>query len=175
VFSDVTLIGIAPPKPIPLSTRLGNQIDNEPGPAMTEDALKQKQILEKVHGKSWETRIGPVSGYNCAGHVWASRRAAIYEPSEWKRILQEDGYDLIAEKTPLPGDLAIYSLPDGKIIHIAEVIRIEKGLLMQKPFALSKLDDLSGEYIHNVDDVPFKRTFPEYKLEFWTERRRKPK
>lgn len=174
VFEETKLIGTTPPPPIPLATRLGRLIHNEPGPAMSAEAKKTNDVLSRVHGGYWECRVEPVAGYNCAGHVWASRRAAIYEPSEWKKIIDDDGYKPVPEKeAPRPGDLAIYKLPDGKIIHIAEVMRIEgrKGEV-RKAFALSKWGDLAGEYVHSVDDVPFKKTFPESKVEYWTERLR---
>jgi hypothetical protein len=175
LFTEIKLIGTPLSKPLPLATRLGTQIDNEPGPPISEEAVKKHEQLVRKHGRWWQRRVDPVGGYNCAGHVWASRRAAVYESSEWRKIIAEDGYKPVRETVPIPGDLAIYLLPDGKIVHIGEVMRIEGGAgEIKKAFVLSKWDDLSGEYLHNVDDVPFKHQFPDMKVEFWTERLREP-
>lgn len=173
MFSEIPILGTKP-RPIPLATRLGTPIDNEPGVALNDDAREKNARILQHFTQNWIPRTGMhISGYNCAGHVWASRRAAVYEFGQLPTILNDDGYCKLQDlEKPLPGDLALYRHPDDKIIHVGEVLRTEGD----RPFTaiiLSKWDDTSGEYMHSAWDVPFRRHFPDCKLEYWTERLRK--
>jgi hypothetical protein len=70
-----------------LTTRAGNDIPNEviPEPDPMEYA-KQVRFLKK-YGKNWQFRRAPGGGYNCAGHVWGSRKTSILEEGAARQIL----------------------------------------------------------------------------------------
>ena len=150
-----------------LDTRAGQHIKNEVAPPPTQQSLAREQVwLNKFRAK-WIKRIGPCGIYNCAGLVWASRRAAIYDDPEWDKIYQDDEYrELNGNESPMSGDLAIYSHSEVGYIHVGQVLYLESGLLETGssipkipskwdsetgspiPKILSKWDDASGEYIH---------------------------
>jgi len=175
MFNTITLLG-TPPKEIALATRLGSTIANERGGTVCDYAReKHARILRDV-GRLWIARIADcVSGYNCAGHVWGARRTVIGDEPEWRKILDEDGYQMLRDREmPKLGDLAIYRLPNDLIVHVGEVVRVESNLGLWNTFILSKWDDTSGEFLHQSRDVPFRRQLPDFRLEYWTERLRAP-
>lgn len=176
MFSDIPLLGTKP-HGIPLATRKGTPIENQTGVAASEDAEDKNTLVQRIHGKEWTPRTGPVvSGYNCAGHVWATRRTSVYIDNKLlDTILEDDGYEQLAEGAkPLPGDLALYRLKDLKLIHVGQVHRIVAEGKLFVVMVLSKWDDTSGEYIHKAWDVPFRKAFPDCELRYWTERFRRP-
>ena len=78
---------------IVVQTRLGTPIVNE----ITVDPIPRqieqfRELLDKH--RRWEMRKPPTGGYNCAGHVWASRRTAVCDELDIQtlRILEDDGY-----------------------------------------------------------------------------------
>lgn len=174
MFEFIKLIG-SPKRELLLDTRQGNPIKNEIALPPSDLSLEREQLLFKRYGVRWQVRCQPSGIYNCAGHVWASRRTAIYEELEWTKILTEDEYrKLNMTEIPKPGDLALYHSEDVGFIHCGQVISIEPGLTAGGspiPKILSKWDDASGEYIHFASDVPFKDKIPDFKLEYWTDRR----
>lgn len=127
----------------------------------------------------WEIRKRACGVYNCFGHVWASRRTAVYEESEVERILADDGYRVLASaETPLQGDLALYALvAGGDLLHVGLVVELRRisssggsPLGHGAPWVLSKWNDVSGEVVHHVNDVPFPAD--EFSVAFWTDRPR---
>ncbi|MBN1591187.1 MAG: hypothetical protein JW888_16865 [Pirellulales bacterium] len=135
-------------------------------------------LLEK-YGKNWTRRKPAVGGYNCAGHVWASRRTAILETEHWKTILRDDGYRRLAgTEEPHVGDLILYvdkadDKADDDYLHVAQIVELREGVTAtspQVPWVLSKWDSTSGEAIHNAYDVPYGRQEFTIDREYWTDR-----
>lgn len=107
--------------------------------------------------------------YNCAGHVWASRRTCIYELAEWRKILEDDGYQRTS--APVPDDIVIYYMA-GLMTHVARVHRlIENEIGPPVPVVISKWGDTGGEVIHIVSEVP---ESIRGNYEYWTDRQHNP-
>ncbi len=173
MFEFVKLIG-SPHKELHLDTRKGSPIRNEVALPPTDLTRRREQLLIRNFGTNWEHRCRPCGVYNCAGLTWASRRTSIPEDAEWIKILGEDGYRKLSNaENPLVGDLAIYHSEGVGFLHVGQVVQIERGLTAQSPpihKILSKWDSSSGEYIHLPHEVPFKESFSDYRLEYWTDR-----
>ncbi|HEY2910873.1 MAG TPA: hypothetical protein VGI99_11545 [Gemmataceae bacterium] len=167
-----------------VQTRAGTPIANE----ITLDPIeKQIEAFHQLAGKhpGWEVRKPPVGGYNCAGHVWASRRTGLFDDLDAAAltILKEDGYRLLSEtEEPQRGDLVLYweSLnPRRSLYHVGVVFELRPSLQLagaaqevsprRIPWILSKLDAFSGEVLHNMNQVYF---YPgaQYSVEHWTDR-----
>ncbi len=119
---------------------------------------------------SWQVRAPIDIHYNCAGHVWASRRTCIYKLEEWIKILKEDGYSKISN--PVPDDIVVYYMEDGSMTHVARVHQlIPSDFGHPVPVVVSKWGDTGGEVLHFAHEVPLSiRT----KYEFWTDRQGEP-
>jgi len=152
-------------------TRITNVIEPEPG-------HQQRQFYQALlakYGGNWEERKPPTGVYNCAGHVWASRRTALFEPDEWRLILDEDGYRrLEAPGEVAPGDLVVYvESASAEILHVAQILELRPGVAPDRPrvaWALSKWDAKSGEVMHYAYDVPYGKQGIEFSIEWWTDR-----
>jgi hypothetical protein len=174
-FARLNLLG-STERSIVVETRAGRRIANlveiEPG----EPERRKFALLFAKHGGNWVLRK-PACGYcNCAGHVWATRRTAILEPSEWRKVLDDDGYKKLATGAQVsPGDLVIYvNSPNGEMLHVAEVLELREGFTPASPkmaWVLSKWNSTSGEVMHYVHDVPFDAWGFQARPEFWTERK----
>lgn len=99
---------------------------------------------------------------NCAGLVWASRRAILPNPGEWEVLLKEDGYRQVSDSEVAVGDIAVYrSNSDGTIIHVGRVCLFDKLLLgggistdgPRVPMVIGKLGPTMGEVIHRKDHI----------------------
>jgi len=118
-----------------------------------------------------------VGVYNCAGMVWASRRAALTEPHEWEIILKEDCYRRLADRSEAEiGDVVVYrSRANKEILHVAKVCKIDELVLgegygtRRVPRALSKWDQRCGEDVHELEDVNLSGNTP-FAIEVWTDR-----
>jgi hypothetical protein len=170
-------IGGTSAKGIVVQTRLGTPIANEQAPEPDYQALRIADKLEKDH-TGWRRRKPPCGVYNCAGHVWTSRRTSIYDSKHYDTILREDDYRRmeVGEAIEL-GDLTVYRLiGSDTILHIAMIIEDRPGLgslsNIRVLYALSKWNAFCGEYTHRLEDVPFQSQFlrSEYDLEHWTDR-----
>jgi hypothetical protein len=161
---------------IVVQTRRGRDVKNlielEPG----ERERRKYELLLGRHGQHW-VRRKPVTGvYNCAGHVWASRRTAILEGAFWGMVLEDDGYRRLGTgEQPMPGDLVIYRDSDSKIgfLHVGMILTLEAGIAVESPripWVLSKWDSTSGEVMHRSFDVPFDRRVFSVVTEYWTDR-----
>ena len=176
MFEEQRLLGPTG-RSIVLQTHRGRPIENEIALEPDERLIKKYNDLSKEHRFWWERK--PPSGvYNCVGHVWASRRTAVYAPDiETKilRIFEDDGYRVVdwPGESLAPGDLATYweSARGHKgFWHVGIVSEIRQGLVggsQPAPWILSKWDDASGEVLHYYKDCPFS---PEIEAEFWTDR-----
>jgi hypothetical protein len=173
LFNHQRLLG-STIKGIRLDTRKGVEIKNQIEPPPSDQNLKREQILLERWGGNWKQRVGPRGVYNCAAHVWASRRTSIIEESEWIKIYDHDSYrTLNVDETPEPGDLIIYADEGCGFLHVGLIIGLEPGLSKHSkpiPKVLSKWDSASGEYIHYPPHVPFRVHFPEFQWKYWTDR-----
>ena len=152
-------------------TRLPNLIEVEPG----EQQRRRYELLVKEYGRNWIARKPPTGGYNCAGHVWASRRTALLEPESWKRVLDDDGYRPLNEnENPMVGDLVLYvDREKQEFLHVGCVVELQRGIgdgSPPIPRVLSKWDSTSGEVLHNVMDVFYGQKGFSLLVEYWTDR-----
>lgn len=160
-------------KSIRLDTSRGVEILNQIELPPNLQCIKREELWIKKFGTNWITRTNPRGVYNCAGLVWASRRTSILKNSEWGKIYEHDKYRKLNNEPPQPGDLAIYTDDKVGYLHVGLVIRIEPGIVSNSELfhrIISKWNSCSGEYIHYPPDVPFKDNFPDYVLEYWTDR-----
>jgi hypothetical protein len=157
------------PRGIALATRLGTRIENEVAPLPTEQHRLRFAGLLKRH-PSWRQRKGSVGGYNCFGHVWASRRTAIYDLDAARLILAEDGYRITRD--PDVDDLVLM-VEGSDIYHVGRVVELRSLApgSAAVPWIVSKLDDWGGEVIHSVYDHPYDES-KGFRIEtqFWTDR-----
>lgn len=156
---------------IALQTRLGRDIDNAIIDTISEKAIRDYELLLKRHGANWKRRSPPTAAYNCAGHVWATRRTGIYEPSDWEAILDDDGYRIT--KNPQPDDLIIYADKKDGILHIGRVIAMVPGVTPESPAiakVVSKWGCGTGEVVHLQHDTPYPRLGFDVRWDYWTDR-----
>jgi hypothetical protein len=173
MFEEAQLLG-STERSIVVQTRRGREVKNlielEPG----EREQRKYERLFKQYGRYW-VRRKPASGvYNCAGHVWASRRTAIFEESAWEMILQDDAYrKLPSGEQPMPGDLVIYRDSNVGFLHVGMILELRSGITQESsriPWVLSKWDSTSGEVLHHVQDVPFNQQHFTFLWEYWSDR-----
>jgi hypothetical protein len=183
----VLLVTRPPERSLRLDTRAGNEIPNqiwaEP------DAEEREKIAEwqqDVKGTTWEERKPMTSGYNCAGHVWASRRTVIIAgeaDTKIRMILEDDGYRLLPPaEGAREGDLVLYWneatggtrtwLHVGVVTDLRDLHRAADDLpciaVGRIPWVLSKWNHCSGEWLHRYNDVPYPTDG--LVIEFWTDR-----
>ena len=86
--------------------------------------MKQNQTFL---GSRSITRREPTGGYNCAGLVWATRRSALPEPSDWEQALEDDGYRKIeTSEHPKVGDIVVYRHEvTQEILHVARLCQMD--------------------------------------------------
>jgi hypothetical protein len=161
---------------IALETRLGTPIRNAIDPPPRPDQIQKfARLCEKY--PQWRQRVGPVGGYNCLGHVWASRRTGIYDDVEGQidLIFRDDGFRVLSvNESPLPGDLVAYwtAQADRRLfLHVGMILELRgaEGTEISIPFVLSKFDATFGEVVHHFRHVPYPEAF-QTQIEFWTER-----
>lgn len=168
-------------KGIILQTHCGREIKNEiamhPPP---DHAVVKFERMVNQHPQ-WVVRKEPTGIYNCVGHVWASRRTAIYDDLDEVvlRIRDDDRHreiDLDRE-APHAGDLAAYwqSLNPYKVfIHIGVIVEVKPRSRGLPPviMILSKWDDSSGEVVHDINDMPksWRSAFTNVRFVLWTDR-----
>jgi hypothetical protein len=177
MFDRFTIHG-TPRRSIQLATRRGSQIENE----QSLDAgmvTEWRDYLNDFAHLALEVRRGACGPYNCAGHVWASRRTSIYSSKDYELILAEDGYvKLPAGTLPMLGDLAVYWFRElQKIWHVGQVVKLqtlEADFTLQRPrtlipYVLSKFSDWGGEVIHQAERIPPTSGCTSY-TEYWSDR-----
>jgi hypothetical protein len=159
---------------IVVQTRKGTPVENlielEPG----EPECRRYRLLLQRFGQNWKERKPACGVYNCAGHVWASRRTSILADEAWRIILREDGYRLLLDtETPIPGDLALYADEPGELLHVGMILEVQKGFDDESPrmaWVLSKWNSTSGEVMHFAHDVPYGKQGIPFKIQYWTDR-----
>lgn len=143
---------------IPLATHLGTSIPNETsGPVLKLSLGRQKS--EEAFVNKWDRLRTPTAGYNCFGHVFASRRTAIYSP-DIDQILFEDGYSRIDDPAAFRVDDIVVYYDSRGATHVARIVELRTGSLLDSPsqhsitipWVQSKFDDVSGEYLHALED-----------------------
>jgi hypothetical protein len=175
---------VSEPKGIALETRTRRPIANEIPVEAPAEHLRKLANLTTLYGTAWKERKPFTSGYNCAGHVWASRRTSIFEEAALRLIIEEDGYrPFNTASSAVPGDIVMYwnETTGGQRswLHTGVVWNLQPGLITVSdrpqgqganpiPWVLSKWDSWSGEWFHRYDDVPFPRDG--LVIEFLTER-----
>jgi hypothetical protein len=172
-----------PARQLALQAANGHVIANTVLPATTvADARKFELLVDAARrrGHPWEVRKPATGGYNCAGHVFATRRTAIFEGKEGepfeahvRLILTWDGYRLTEQ--PLPGDVVLYWMDRQRteLLHVAvvcEVRRLHGGIGAGAPHVLSKWDGGSGECLHHVRHVPSATFGEDFDVQYWTDR-----
>lgn len=154
-----------------LETRQRRDITNQIEPEPDDGTVAYwRRELEK---REWTCRKPPCGVYNCAGHVWASRRTGIHEWQEVQKILDDDGYSHIQLSECKIGDLALYHRGGiRKWLHIAVIVDIREGVGDSVvPVFLSKWDSSSGEYFHQKAEVPFhEEVRQDYQVDYFTDR-----
>ena len=177
MFEDALLLGPTE-RSIVVQTRQGRGIKNsiaiEPG----EPERRIYDALRKPFGDRWEERKPACGVYNCAGHVWAARRTAVYENSEWQSILSDDGYrKLDAGETSLVGDVVLCRDPQVGFLHVGMIVEMREVApgSLKVPWVLSKWSDSSGEVLHHFRHTPpWAQQGLTVELEFWTDRPQPP-
>jgi hypothetical protein len=175
VFED-QILGCVEPRRIVLQTHLGAEIRNEIAlhPVPDHAVRKWERLLDQ-HTR-WRVRKTATGIYNCFGHVWASRRTAVYDKFDEAvlKVREDDGYRVLDlnRETPWVGDVVTYweeINPYKECKHVGRVASVEprKGL-PPVVYVLSKWDDASGEVFHEVSDYP--KSFGNVRVEYWTDR-----
>ena len=174
MFEELKLLG-STEKSIVVQTRMGTSLENlvelDPG----ETGRRRYDLLLKRFGAQWRQRKPATGVYNCAGHVWASRRTSILKPECWRVILKEDGYQSLQHaEMPVTGDLVLYvDKETAESIHVGMIMEMREGVSPESPkipWVLSKWNSTSGEVMHHVHDVPYGRQEMPTKIEYWTDR-----
>ncbi len=172
-FAGLLLLG-PNDESIIVQTRKGNSVKNAIDPSPRKDQIdKYRRLLEKH--PNWVERVPAIGGYNCVGHVWASRRTGIFEQEQIDIVFRDDGFRIVDETKELihPGDLVAYWSTDHQhFLHIGLVVELRSavGFTTSIPWVLSKMDATSGEVLHHFRDIDFPGF--EYRFEFWTERQK---
>jgi hypothetical protein len=174
LFQGAKIVGSSPTE-LPLATRKGNRIPNEVIPDPDDAERHKADLFVKLFGKHWEPRKPHLGVYNCAGHVWASRRTAILDEEAVRLILVDDSYRRVGnDELVLPGDLALYwHVPTGAKgtwLHVGMVCDIRILGKTRIPWVLSKWGTTTGEWLHRFDDVPYDKQGFTQQIEFWTDR-----
>jgi hypothetical protein len=175
VFGGAVLLGSAI-RSIRLDTRLGTAIANEVIPPPDQAECFRCDLFVKKHGAQWRLRKPHCGGYNCAGHVWASRRTAILDEEAIRLIITEDGYRVLPSPgAAVPGDIVVYwgttVVGAETWLHVARVCEVKQGpgqLLI--PWVVSKWGSTIGEWMHRFDDVPYEDFGYALRIEFLTDR-----
>jgi hypothetical protein len=176
MFEELKLLG-STERSIVVETRKGTRIENllelEPG----DMERRRYQLLLDRCGQNWRERKPATGAYNCAGHVWASRRTSILKPVCWQTILEEDGYRSLQDaETPVTGDLVLYADEEaGEYLHVGMIMEMREGISRDAPkipWVLSKWNSTSGEVMHHVHDVPYGHQGITFKTDYWTDRPR---
>jgi hypothetical protein len=174
MFEELRLLG-STERSIVVQTRKGTPISNvielEPG------AMEQRRyrLLLEQFGPNWIERRPSAGIYNCAGHVWASRRTSILKLEAWHSILSEDGYRIVSQaEMPVAGDLVLYADENGgEYLHVGVILEVREGISPASspiPWVLSKWNSTSGEVMHFAHDVPYARQGIPTRIQYWTDR-----
>ncbi len=157
---------------IELRTRANGEIDNLQ--VWEHSQMEWGQLGEQLSRFTKAERVSeacPV--YNCHGLTFGSRRTSV-GPTVLP-ILDDDGFDPIAEKEARPGDIVIYSDAGGQVVHSGFVIQRKQveiiiGTRSAIPVIWSKWGK-GYEMVHEVGECPYleeEGNYPTYyRLQRW--------
>ena len=160
---------------IRLDTHRGRPITNVVAPAITERERRLYTSIRARYGSRWQPRKDACGVYNCFGHVFASRRAAIYQVEEIDgKVRPDDGYRVISWEHARVGDVAVYrDRRDRKDIHhvglIVSVAYEPDRHRLPQIWVLSKWNDVTGEDVHLINDVQHLSKAFELQIEVWSD------
>ncbi len=148
-----------PETSISLMTAKGREIDNivEYDPPPPQSIVNDERLANRFRGR-WTRRKPACGRYNCAGHVWASRRTSILDPALYNCFIADDGFRAVAiGEAPSPGDIVVYVDldKDNEILHVGRICCLVQG----QPVVLSKWNSTSGEFLHSIPDHPYEGQF----------------
>lgn len=145
-----------PPNRLSLDTEKGTPIDNEVALEPDDQKRRVYELLIQQHPQ-WKLVAASRGRYNCFGLVWATRRTAIYEFPEVRKIIEDDGYRSTSEEATDVGDIVVYwDLKHGPLhagIVVGRVPLLHGGSTTTLTI-LSKWNDDGPEVLHRVEDVP---------------------
>jgi hypothetical protein len=147
---------------IVVQTKMGNEVEAFVGPDASTQCRNGFEAYLRQRPNA-EERKAACGGYNCAGMVWAARRAILPRPEDWERILVEDGFRHIEDAAAHIGDIVVYRNDVDEITHIGRVCAMDQLLIRSDSvdsasarrvfMVLSKLGATMGEVIHRRDDI----------------------
>jgi hypothetical protein len=134
---------------IPLATRAKRAIENQ---RSNESEVAMRQWHRQMSSEHPKFRLRSLrSGYNCVGHVFASRRTWV-EPDQLSLIIADDGYREVSMERALPTDVGV-CWKGVEAIHVGLVLKVLTLGSLIRLIMLSKLGKFC-EYEHEHDDVP---------------------
>jgi hypothetical protein len=147
---------ILPRDTLGLDTRqrnhIGNSLDRSTPSA---GAVQQAADLRRQYMTAKHRPTFPCSTYNCHGLTFAARRTGISDSAVVQKILTEDGYEEINDRSLLyPGDIALYiSAINNDIEHSGIVVDADPI----DPLRLRILSKWGSahEVIHGIGDCPY--------------------
>jgi len=139
---------------IELRTRQNNPISNEQftGHLPYKDIADNIEFMRTYLNCCYRTE--PTGIYNCHGLTFASRRTRIYDNTDLRRILFEDGYFPVNDDSIYPGDIILYVNRKGDIIHSGFVLNVNKIGDIKIPMVLSKWGN-GSEVCHAFNNCPY--------------------
>lgn len=167
MFEELHLIGDTT-QSIVLQTRKGRDVRNAIAPEPGGKQVAIYGLIRAQFGALWKQRKPACGGYNCFGHLFASRRTAVHDDAEIQKIFEDDGIrKLRPDEWPQVDDLVLYSYLQGrtrKPFHVARITKVESlvipeqsgGALMKRTPILtvvSKWNDSAGEDEHKWRDI----------------------
>ena len=142
---------------INLETSEGNEINNYQVFSLSAFERNSFKDYSKENYPTVKFRNSPSPIYNCHGMSFASKRTNIDKAQEIKKILEEDNYKQVDQKSTLPGDIVLYIDPDdGDIVHSGTVTScIDDDKDLQYILVVSKWGKFK-EVVHNLYQTPYK-------------------
>jgi|SRR5208282_140999 len=147
---------ILPRDSLGLDTRQRNHIENSLDRSTpTAGAIQYAQALRRQYRTAKQRPTFPCSTYNCHGLTFAARRTGISGSAVVQKILTEDGYERINDRsTVCPGDIILYISPiTNEIEHSGIVVDADPT----DPLRLRILSKWGSahEVIHSMGDCPY--------------------
>lgn len=145
------------PREICVETRMGTKLEAtiESHPADFGILNQFRFFLTENGSADWVVKSDVDVNYNCAGMVWASRRAALPNPTDWECILAEDGYREIEFNQLENDDIVVYFLSD-ELEHVGRVVKADRTDFFTCR-VLSKFGMQYGEIEHSINDSFIKK------------------
>jgi hypothetical protein len=142
-------------------TRAGNPIENCQPSLITELDKKDAEDRQKRWGQAKQRGEDIVPHYNCHGLTFASRRTAVNDSLEVRKVISEDKYLKVDEKRVMPGDVIVYvSAADGDLEHSGVVVAVG-----EPPFNIPQVVSKWGkgfEVVHAANYCPYNYGGAEY-------------